>query len=170
MDQAFHGCESWPRGVAVGPRDDPRLSDQSPGLRRGGCGLLSGSALPPLCGTLEANDREVLPRGEQLDLHRDPYTRLTLHQRHGLGARRTPRPTASRLESRLMVCGPQAVVDLVGRPTGQRHVRPMRVVPTGDKLDFAQERSSLQGRSGSSGSSPLRGATSIGHETSRPTG
>lgn len=145
MDRRLRGSDSWAEGGSVRRAVGSGQSGQSPGVAR--CGGSEGCsvAFGLLRGTLEVDDGKMSPAVQELDLHREPHAGLALHQGHRLGAAGGPRPTGARLEARLMVCRTPLVVNFVGRPVIEGHVRTMAVVPSGEELEFAEERSALHG-------------------------
>ncbi len=74
MNRAVDGGESVARGTAKGDCGAAGQWGQSPEDRSSGWGLGRGSA-PSLRCTLDVDDRDVLPPGQELDLHRKSHPR-----------------------------------------------------------------------------------------------
>ncbi len=99
MDGTARSCESLIQRTPVLRGHASTRSGQSPGVRCGGCSLVSGSALRPLRSTFEVDEREVLPAGEETEGEDRPKYVATYIRRElfGLSAPRFRRSHACTL-------------------------------------------------------------------------
>ena len=84
---------------------------------------------PALCGTLQLNSRQVLAPLAAFNFQGEAITGLPGHQRLRFSTTRTARPLGAWFEPWLAVCGALVKVHFRWRPTFERHVRSVVIVP-----------------------------------------
>ena len=115
------------------PRSD-LSEDGSPALLQVGWRARSGSGerwpmRPALCSTLQPNSRQVLAPLAASNFQGEAITGLSRHQRLRFSTTRAARPLGAGFDPRLVVRRALVKVHLRRRPTSQRHVRPVIIVP-----------------------------------------
>ena len=95
--------------------------------------------------TFHMHDGQVASAGCEVNIDLDPRTRLTLHQCCWPCTRRGAWPALAWFVARFTVGRIASSVDLIRRPSAQRHVRSVRVVPIDRRADFAVESALAQG-------------------------